>query len=208
MGIKHIAVKASGDIGLASEWNDEHTIDGDVDFGQYEALRFVFNSLAAPPAGPADGQVYYDTTLNLVRCWNGSSWQPLTDLTTTNGFLGNGESYDIDLGTSDAKLKESATNLIAGTYLVLGGINTDLYRFTAGWAGVQIWLEHGSTIIDGSVRKMHLKLDANAEKVVGLQTAIIYIFSGTEKVSLHAQMIGGGELAYCHSTSLVWIRIG
>ena len=32
MGIKHKDVKASGDKGFATEWNDDHVIDGDVDF--------------------------------------------------------------------------------------------------------------------------------------------------------------------------------
>jgi len=39
MGIKHVDVKASGDKGLASEWNKDHVIDGDVDFGGHAILN-------------------------------------------------------------------------------------------------------------------------------------------------------------------------
>jgi len=77
MGIKHSVAKASGEVGKATEWNDDHVIDGDVQFNQYEALRFVFNSLAAPPAGPVAGQAYFDTTLNTLRVWDGTNWQNL-----------------------------------------------------------------------------------------------------------------------------------
>ena len=74
MAIKHKAVKASGDAGLASEWNDDHEITGDVDFNQYEAVNLVFEGLAAPPAGPIMGQTYFDTVLLQWRVWDGTTW--------------------------------------------------------------------------------------------------------------------------------------
>ena len=39
MGIKHSTTKAGGEIGYASEWNANHVIDGDVDFGGYDILN-------------------------------------------------------------------------------------------------------------------------------------------------------------------------
>jgi len=74
MAIKHVAVKASGDKGLATEWNDDHVIDGDVDFLQYQAVNLVFEGLAAPPAGPIIGQAYFDTALVQWRIWDGATW--------------------------------------------------------------------------------------------------------------------------------------
>ena len=74
MAIKHKAIKASGDAGLASEWNDDHKIDGSVDMTQYSWINQVIENLAAPPAGPAVGQVYFDTTLGEFRVWNGLAW--------------------------------------------------------------------------------------------------------------------------------------
>ena len=75
MGIKHEAVKASGDKGLASEWNANHVVDGDVDIDKHSWKKQVIENLASAPAGPVQGQVYYDTTLNEIRCWNGTAWE-------------------------------------------------------------------------------------------------------------------------------------
>lgn len=36
---------------------------------------YPFMSLDTAPGSPAAGFTYYDTTLNKVRTWNGSSWQ-------------------------------------------------------------------------------------------------------------------------------------
>jgi len=74
MAIKHVAVKASGDKGLASEWNDNHVIDGDVDFLQFQAVNLVFEGLAGAPAGPLIGQAYFDTALSQWRVWDGTTW--------------------------------------------------------------------------------------------------------------------------------------
>jgi hypothetical protein len=74
MGIKHAAIKTPESVGLSSEWNANHVIDDDVNFNQYEAQELVIENLAAAPVAPVDGQIYYDTTLNEVRYWNGSAW--------------------------------------------------------------------------------------------------------------------------------------
>jgi len=34
--------------------------------------------LASAPAGPVVGQMYYDTTLNQLRWWNGTTWTNTT----------------------------------------------------------------------------------------------------------------------------------
>lgn len=39
--------------------------------------RQAFPLLPAPPANPADGQAYYDTTLGKARVWDGAAWQNL-----------------------------------------------------------------------------------------------------------------------------------
>ena len=83
MGIKHQAVKASGDMGLASEWNDEHVIDSDVDMAQSSWENQVIENLAAPPAGPAAGQMYFDTTLGEFRVWDGAAWLTYVGIDTT-----------------------------------------------------------------------------------------------------------------------------
>jgi len=89
MAIKHKAIKASGDAGLASEWNDDHEITGDVDFNQYEAVNLVFEGLAAPPAGPIMGQTYFDTLTKEYKIWDGSTWISFIRHNGSVAFTGN-----------------------------------------------------------------------------------------------------------------------
>ncbi|GAH17959.1 unnamed protein product, partial [marine sediment metagenome] len=48
MGIKHKAVKAIGEEGHSTEWNDEHKIDSDVNFAGYSGVN------VGEPAAPSD----------------------------------------------------------------------------------------------------------------------------------------------------------
>ena len=259
MAIKHKAIKASGDAGLASEWNDDHVVDGDVDFLQFEAVNLVFEGLAAPPAGPIMGQTYFDTVLLQWRVWDGTTWLSYAgvdvslyirhngsvaftnnqsmgthkitdvvdptaaqdaatkkyvddnDLFKTNGSVITTEGYDIDLLTSATKIGESATNLTAGTYIIFGGINSELYRDGTGTgdAGIKLWLQHGATEINGSFRHhRHTQIPQNQAKSICLETASIYTFNGSEKVSMYAQAVDGCSNSFVHSSSLMWIRIG
>lgn len=74
MGIKHKAVKAHGDKGLHSEWNDDHKIDGDVNFEKHESKNFVIDKGASFPAGPVAGQLFYRTDLNSIYFFDGIHW--------------------------------------------------------------------------------------------------------------------------------------
>ena len=74
MGIKHKAVKASRDKGLASEWNDDHEIDGDVNFEQHEAQNMIIHTGTSFPAGPVEGQMFYRTDLHEMYYWNATGW--------------------------------------------------------------------------------------------------------------------------------------
>jgi len=63
MAIKHKAVKASGDAGLASEWNDDHEITGDVDWNNKKIIN-----LATPTAdAEATTKKYVDGKVSLVK---------------------------------------------------------------------------------------------------------------------------------------------
>jgi len=68
-------VKASRDKGLASEWNDDHEIDGDVDFEQHEAQNMVIHTGMSFPAGPVEGQHFYRTDEHKEYFWNGAAWE-------------------------------------------------------------------------------------------------------------------------------------
>ncbi|MBA7576062.1 hypothetical protein ES708_17899 [subsurface metagenome] len=75
MGIKHKATKATEDIGLASEWNDDHEITSDVDFDQNQADNLVIDNVVAFPPGPVVGQIIYRTDTKALYIWDGANWQ-------------------------------------------------------------------------------------------------------------------------------------
>jgi len=74
MAIKHKTIKASGDVGLASEWNDNHVVDDDVDFLQHQILNHVIENRTDFPAGPVEGQVIWRSDLNLLYVYDGAAW--------------------------------------------------------------------------------------------------------------------------------------
>lgn len=45
-----------------------------IDLGGNELLNFLLEKLATAPVSPVAGRVYYDTTLNQARFYNGTSW--------------------------------------------------------------------------------------------------------------------------------------
>lgn len=53
-----------------------------IDMGGLEIQNFLIQSLPTAPSTPVAGQLYFDTTLDLMRYWDGTSW---TDITTTGG---------------------------------------------------------------------------------------------------------------------------
>ena len=83
MGIKHQAVKASGDTGLASEWNANHIIDGDVDFKQYESLQHTIENRTDYPATPVTGQIIFRTDTGTLEVWDGAAWASYTGIDTS-----------------------------------------------------------------------------------------------------------------------------
>jgi hypothetical protein len=51
-------------------------IGNDVNvMGKVKFNGAMFNPLNTSPAGPSAGEVYYDNTLNVLRCFDGSSWR-------------------------------------------------------------------------------------------------------------------------------------
>jgi len=82
MAIKHRAVKVLGETGRHEEWNDDHTIDGDVDFNKHEMQQAVVENRTDWPAAPVAGQVIYRSDLTNFFGWNGTMWLSLTPVAT------------------------------------------------------------------------------------------------------------------------------
>jgi len=63
-----------------------------IDLNKNEVQNAVIHKLAAPPASPAEGQAFYDTTDKAVKVYNGTVWVDITGrlkdiLSTTNALL-------------------------------------------------------------------------------------------------------------------------
>jgi len=75
-GIVHKNVKASGDKGLATEWNDDHRQTGNHDCEKHQHLNHVIENRTDFPAGPVEGQIVYRTDLDVLYVYDGSDWKP------------------------------------------------------------------------------------------------------------------------------------
>jgi hypothetical protein len=48
-----------------------------IDLAKNELQNARIQNLATPPASPVLGQIYFDTTSNVIRCWDGTAWKIL-----------------------------------------------------------------------------------------------------------------------------------
>lgn len=91
----------------------------DIDFEKNQLLQACFESLAAAPSDPAQGQVYYDTTLETPRVWNetGAAWEDL--------FSAGGGGGGTCCGTLGAGVPSTASYLgvnVGGNLTGVGGV--------------------------------------------------------------------------------------
>jgi hypothetical protein len=81
-------VRPNQDLNTTSSVNfDTLTLASDIFTPTGESREWHFQPLASPTTPPVDGQVYYDSTLHKLRCYNGTSWNdlfPNQDLNTTS----------------------------------------------------------------------------------------------------------------------------
>lgn len=142
MGIKHAAVKATGDRGLASEWNANHVIDDDVDVANFQLLSAALENRTTWPAGPVAGQIIYRTDLATAYVWNGTAWVALSAVTrSATKIVAANDSLDklradyVCDGTADNVQIQDAINALPATggrvLLLDGTYNIALADFTS-----------------------------------------------------------------------------
>lgn len=71
-------VRPNQDLNTTSSVNfDSLTLASDIFTPTGESREWHFQPLASPTEPPVAGQVYYDSNLNKLRCYNGTSWNNL-----------------------------------------------------------------------------------------------------------------------------------
>lgn len=90
-----------------------------IDLKKNELQNVVIHLLGTPPANPSLGQIYFDTTDNLIKQYNGSEWKPIGAVLSVAGKTGAVVLVKGDVGlgnvdnTSDAAKKAAFTGDIA-----------------------------------------------------------------------------------------------
>lgn len=265
MGIKHKAVKQRGERGYASEWNDDHKIDGPVDFEKHQAENLVIENVTEFPSDPVKGQIVYRSDEKRLYIYDGSSWRKYLTYkvdenvdfqkhqaknlvvdkvssfpsSPTEGqvvyrydenklYVYDGSSWveirtgeisislsynykhfentDVDIYTSTTTILESDT-LESGTYLVVAGVHSDLYKSSGGWTKLVIFLTRGDSIIAGTRREIEENVPADAEKQTSLQTSCIVTLSSSNKIKLKGYVVTDVGEVYAHNASLSIVKI-
>lgn len=121
-----------------------------LDLSKNQVLNIALHNLASAPAAPVVGQMYYNTTDNVIYFWNGTTWLSVAgdiqEVVAGNGLVGGGSSGSVtldinpdnstieisgdavrikDLGVTTAKLADSAvtTAKIADSNVTTAKIN-------------------------------------------------------------------------------------
>ena len=147
-------------------------VHGNIDLNDHELQNFKIQHLAADPSG-VEGQIYYNTSLNLLKFYNGGSWVTLSsaqgDITEVIG----GNNIDVsggDSGAATVNLDSATISAISANTAKTGITTAQANAITANTAKVGITTQQASDIT------------ANNAKVTNVSTNLSVTQSGTSLV--------------------------
>lgn len=180
MGIYHNAVKSSHDTGTAAEWNDDHKVQGNLDFRHYTAENMRIENRTDWPAGPAEGRIVYRSDLNNPYIWNGSMWQSLTPVATiVVAADGSGNFTDIQDGIDALPAGGGVVYIKEGTYTLTAGLtipNANIALIGAGnstiiTTGLAIELLYSLTKTNLFISQIQFNGNASATTCIHLENS-------------------------------------
>lgn len=120
---------------------------------QNELQNAVLQNLAVAPASPKKGQVYFDTSANKFKCWNGTSWETADNLIEAIQLGGvaltiNNKTVNIPVDTA---LSSTSTNPIQNKVVDAAIKALDLAKVTIGAGKTLNFIQESDGIVSVEV---------------------------------------------------------
>ena len=147
-------------------------IQGNVDLNDHELQNFKIQHLATDPSG-VEGQIYYNTTSNIIKYYDGSAWVSLSSATGDITEVIGGNNIDVsggDSGAATVNLDSATISAISANTAKTGITTAQANAITANTAKVGITTQQASDIT------------ANNAKVTNVSTNLSVTQSGTSLV--------------------------